>query len=606
MKLHNWMLALALTVCTAGSLPAEVPEKDRALIEGVLQRLMAVSEPPAGVAWPPVLEVREEDVVNAYATLKQDQEGKPPVPHIVFYRGLLDKVIEGKADRLAFIGGHELSHVLLGHCKLDSDKSKTAFMEVVFTREQELAADKRGMELALAAGYNYKASLGGVMRMLENDYSSFEGLSADHPSWKERMALLDPNQASLWKSMGAFENGSVFLLIEQYKPAASCFYEVTGQFPDCAEGWSNLGYALLMDYCDSLDADALRKLKVGQIVCGGFYRRSQQLESTLRGGNEDLWQEAVESLEMALKLNPKLTLARANLGIAYLVDPGGAKLDKASANLLQAAQLAEQDKSLDDLARAAVLVNAGVADLAGGQVAMGVSRMDKAEALGRSFAGRASLAPSEALVTALFYNRAEALDRSGKPAEALKMYDQYLGRANQSSAWWKLAHERYLTLCQSQKVKPREFSSAKSLVHFRPLTSVEVRPGVLVTLADPADRVPREASKVPVAGPSNLTDYHLPGVDVLATDKVMGIRLSGSEAPRLSLRESGLGSKESWLQVGMSKADLEKVLANQTYDFRQLDSPEVNYRFYRDLGLAVLVKQGKVAELMVVQLPSEM
>lgn len=606
MKLHDWMIALALTVCTTGALQADAPQKDRALVDAVMQRLMAVAEPPAGVAWPPVIEIREENVINAYATLRTEEGSKLPVPHIVFYRGLMDNVIEGKADRLAFIGGHELCHVVLGHCRLESEKDRTAFMEVVYTREQELAADKKGMETALAAGYNYKAALGGVMRMLERDYSSFEGLSADHPSWKERMALLDPKQGDLWRSMGAFENGAVFLLIEQYKPAASCYYEVTGQFPDCAEAWSNLGYALLMQYCDGLETEELRKLNVGQIVCGGFYRRSATLEGALRGGDEELWLEAVESLEQALKLNPKLTLARANLGIAYLVDPNGAKLDKASANLLEAARMAEQDKSLDDLALASVLVNAGVADLAGGQVSLSVARMDKAEAIGRSFAGRASLAPSEALVTGLLYNRAQALAKTDKPAEAIKMYEAYLARANQSSAWWKLAQESYVALCASQKVKPREFQSATAVTRFRPLTSVEVRPGLLVTLADPVERLPKEARKVPVAGPANLAAYHLPGVDMLASDKVMGIRLSGAEAPSLSLKESGLGSKDAALSIGMSKADLEKTLANQTYDFRQLDSPEVNYRFYRDLGLAVLVKQGKVEELMVVQLPAVM
>ncbi len=605
MNLRPWILALALSISVAS---AEVPEKDRPLVEGVMQRLMAVSKPPAGVAWPPVLEVREEDVVNAYATLKTQDGGKPPVPHIVFYRGLLNKVIENKADRLAFIGGHELSHLLLGHCKPENNQAKTAFLEVVYTRDQELAADKLGMELALKAGFNYQAALGSVGRMLEvgSSYSSFEGLSADHPSWKERMVFLDPTQSEFWKAMSAFENGAVFLLIEQYRPAASCYYEVTGQFPNCAEAWSNLGYALLMQYCDSLKADELRKLNVGHIVCGGFYRRSATLETALRGGDEELWVEAVECLEKAVAVNPKLTLARANLGIAWLVDPSGPKLDKASQYLLEAAKTAEKDKSLNDLALASVLVNAGVADLAGGQVSNSVARLDRAEALGRSFAGSANLAPSEALITALLYNRAQALAKGGKPKEAAKLFEQYLDRANQSSAWWKLAQEQYLALCQAQKLSPKQPKGPQAMVRYRPLTSVEVKPGTLVTLADLVEKVPKEARKVPVAGPANLAAYHLPGVDILATDKVMGIRLSGAEAPPLSLRESGLGSRESALRVGMTKQDLEKALADQTYDFRQLDSPEVNYRFYRNLGLAVLVKQGVVAELMVVQLPAEM
>ena len=67
-KLKNWMLALALSLCTAGGIAADPPQKDKALVDAVLQRLMAVSEPPTGVAWPPVIEIREEDVINAYAT----------------------------------------------------------------------------------------------------------------------------------------------------------------------------------------------------------------------------------------------------------------------------------------------------------------------------------------------------------------------------------------------------------------------------------------------------------------------------------------------------------------------------------------------------------
>jgi len=39
------------------------------------------------------------------------------------------------------------------------------------------------------------------------------------------------------------------------------------------------------------------------------------------------------------------------------------------------------------------------------------------------------------------------------------------------------------------------------------------------------------------------------------------------------------------------------------YDFRQLVDPELNYRFYSDMGVAVLVKSGRVVELVIGQVP---
>ncbi|MEW6279090.1 MAG: M48 family metalloprotease [Candidatus Eremiobacterota bacterium] len=591
--------------------PAEVPEADRPLVEGVFQRLLAVSEPPKGVAWPPVLEIIEEDKVNAYATLKDGPAGQ--VPHVVVYRGMLTRVVEGKPDRLAFIMGHEIGHVVLGHCKGEG-AGNTTFLETMHTRTQELEADTFGMKLALSAGFDYQGGLSSIRKMIDTglEYSSFEGLSSDHPSWKERMVYLDPKQSQIWKSMSAFENGAVFLLVEQYPPAAGCFYEVTTQFPECPEGWSNLGYALLMQYCDGLDAKDLKNLKVGQIVCGGFYRRSASLQGMLRGGDEDLWLEAVEALEKALQLNPKLTLARANLGIAYLVDPRGPKLDKASRYLIEAAMEAEKDESLDPLARAAVLVNAGVAELAGGQVNQAVSRLDAAEALGRSFAARRpGIPPSEALAMALLYNRAMVLAGSSageERAQALALLEEYLSKTNRSSAWWQLAHESYVDLCKAQNRAPRDLSARGSATAYRPVTSVQVD-GRLITLADPVDKLRKlgDVPAVPVPGGGGLTQLSYPhhGVDLLATDKLVGIRLKGPSAPALSLKEAGLGGQGAALKVGMSKQDLEQTLANQDYDFRQLDNPEVNYRFYRHLGLAVLVRQGAVQELMVVQLPSD-
>ena len=68
--------------------------------------------------------------------------------------------------------------------------------------------------------------------------------------------------------MSAFQNGFLFLELEQYLAARQCFQAVVAEFPDCYEAWANLGYAQLMQYCDGLDADDLRQFGIGQIVAG--------------------------------------------------------------------------------------------------------------------------------------------------------------------------------------------------------------------------------------------------------------------------------------------------------------------------------------------------
>src|SRR5207248_10198341 len=94
--------------------------------------------------------------------------------------------------------------------------------------------------------------------------------------------------------------------------------------------WVNLGHALLMQYCDGLETADLRQLDIGQVVACCFYARPQSLEVKIRGVNEPLWRKAVGALQQALKRNPDLVLARANLGLAYLVHPEGRDVKRAA------------------------------------------------------------------------------------------------------------------------------------------------------------------------------------------------------------------------------------------------------------------------------------
>ena len=589
-------------------------QQDR--VEAVGGRLLAaIKTHPAEYTWPPIIKVTTEiGEDNACAYVREDSDTGKKVSHMSVSPSLLIDIIKDNDDTLALVMGHELSHVLLKHVVLHPERDKTPYLGATFTRQQEYDADENGMKLALAAGYSFRLALAGPREFIRQglDYSSFEGSGFDHPSWKDRIAALDKDQAQLWRSMSAFDNGRYFLTTEQYGTAGQCFAGVVSDFPDCTEAWSNLGYSKLMQYCDGLETNDIRKMGIGQIVVGGFYQRPYSLQTILRGQNPQLWNQAVEALQHALKLNPKLTLAKSDLALAYLVAPDGKNTARASQLFQEAATLAAGDTTIDSYTRAAVLVNAGVSDIALGQLVAGRQKIDRGEQAMTALA-RPNRAAS-ALADAVLYNRALLLANSASApdqTEAMAEMEKYLHSASPASAWWPLAFERYTALCKANGSVPTTEASlrAAATVHLRPLSSLEIVPGKPLTISDPLRKVASalgEAAPVPLVSDTNLVQMNYPqyGVNVIATNIVLALCLSGPNAPELTVRGSGLGAEKTALRVGMTKAQLEEAIKEE-YQFTQIIDPEKNYRFYPNLGLAVLVHGGVVQEMIIVQVPRQ-
>ena len=194
-----------------------------------------------------------------------------------------------------------------------------------------------------------------------------------------------------------------------------------------------------MQYCDGLELDDLRRLDIGQIAVGAFYARPESLEVQVRGVDEKLWKEAVEALATALKLRPNLVLAKANLGVAYLVSPDGKDVNNARDHLHEAADKVISDGSLSPVVHMSVLINASVADLAAGRLESAERKLLRAADLGRRSAEALPQAQvSLSLFCALLYNRALTLARSPEEARrrgAVEVFEQYLKTANPSSTW---------------------------------------------------------------------------------------------------------------------------------------------------------------------------
>lgn len=587
---------------------AQIDPGNQQLAQQVFKKLLSVA-PQKSTDWPPVLIIEDKNDINAFASL-QKKNGKVQ-PVVVCYNGILQKVVDGDADRLAYILGHEIAHHVLGHPQIP--QAETAFLQTTFDRAQELEADREGMELATKAGYSFTGGLSAIRQMiaLGLDYSSFEGLSSDHPSWSDRIAMLDKDQANLWRSLSTFQNGVYFLAVQNYPVAQRAFRQVTKDFPDSYEAWANLGYALLMEYADSLDDSDLQHLDVGQIVMGGFYGRSKYLEGHVRGVNEQLWSDAVNALQKAIQLNPTLSLPSANLGVAYLLKPAGKDPAAAAKYLEESSRLASSDDSLDPIAHLAEETNLAVAYAADG---------DREKALKELAAVQQALDAIKSPATtsvynAVAYNRAFLLAQSSDNASrktAFDVLEKYLRTSDPSGMWWPSAYGKYSDLGKQFGLTPEPAAHVhKDLnLHFRPVTGLEFD-SQLVSLGDRISTTTTHWSIEPsvstVIPRTSLVRYDFSqlGISVMGTDQVLAIILTGKNAPGLPLQEAGIGNRVHQIRVGMRTAELDDLMQDADYDFRHLTDPEVNYRFYKDLGLAVLIRDQVVTEIVISQIPKQ-
>ncbi|MBX7168848.1 MAG: hypothetical protein K1X74_21105 [Pirellulales bacterium] len=614
--LAGWGLLLTIALgLTPGLARAEISAADKELAQRVFDRLVASATPVEGWAWPPKLNFLDTDEVQAYATL--DTTVDPIQPLVFVHRGILDKVIQGKEERLALLLGHELSHITCKHVK-GSNLEKTPLVEFAATREQEDEADIEGLKLAGRAGYSAKGCLDMFISFINAglEYSSFEALKFDHPSAKQRLAHIDEQQSEIWHAMAAFETGVQFLLFENYIAAERCFRQVTEDFPKCHEAWANLGYSRLMEYCDQFSEEDLKEFDLGPLVIGAFYQRpdSLQPESLRTGPDSDLWFDAVGALREALRLDPNSMLAAANLGIAYLVAPEGKDVGQAAKFLDLAAKLAGADESQPLLARAAVLANAGVTDLLEGQSEEGLARLQSAQTMQAAFAGDGTKEAISPIITAaITFHKAVLLSASAEAdqqQQALDLFEHYLSLMSTASAWWPMGYEHYTQLCKQlgKEPKPANSFTAKAENMLRPVSTLSLGNELVVGVSESLKKLK------PLLGEGQVIST-VPGttirrlrfdkykVTLLATDNVLGICLTDEQGPPLVLRPAGVATKQLELRIGMSKEQLDELLGAVPYDYRQLTDPDVNYRFYRQLGIAVRVKQGKVIELIVVQIP---
>lgn len=625
------VLIAAVLALTGTRLHAEVTDRHETAARTAFDRLVSQIDQPEGWdIWPPRLVIVDRNEVQALAYPAATDEGI--VPTVEVYTGLIERVADFDPDVLAFVIGHELGHLVYSHSQLSVERAKvyggvkisTAIMAA--GRDQELEADFFGMQLALKAGFSHQgiqqALKGMAKAQADNYYCSFEGLKTTHPSWDIRAKFLqkDEVQRELWRSMIAFRNGVLFLETENYVHAEFCFRKVVEEFPDCYEGWANLGYALLMQYADALDEENLRGFDIGHLAVGGFYRRPDSLSARVRGINENLWFEAVGAFRESLRIKDRLgidddlLLVKANLAVAYLIHPAGKRVGESEQYFSEVLELIEhprnQDK-LDPIVKASILVNAAAGRPLEESRAKGIR--EKLQQIVRQEPDSAQ--EIETLTAALGYSQAMHLSASQAKQEqssAHALLERYLATISPASSWWPIAYEEYGRICEmvgKTPKAPEEFNRL-GVSDWRTVTNIRLPDGLIVGLSQSADDLfPKLGDAdmvIPIIAGTNLKTrrYKDLGISILGSHEVLAIFLTSPTAPQITLSRPGVGGEKQQLSVGMTRRDLELLLGDEWHvEYTSIDDVDKIYHLYRDVGLAARFEKGHVAELVIVSVP---
>jgi len=573
--MRNTLLALLLCTPVWADNPADKT------CQAVFDRLIPYVEAPGGIGWPPKLTINESKEVNAFAYL--DMVSNTAQVHVC--RGYLDHHKGDLESALAFCLGHELSHLALSHCQPRSHKDPV-LLRHAFTRRQELDADKRGIQIALKAGFRFRDLAGHLKKLaIEDDhYDKYLGAGVDHPSWTDRVAELDKGQSEIWRSKSAFDSGVTLLSTMQFQRAAESFQEVVDDFPQCHEAWTNLSHAYLMAYVDTLKVDYLKRYNLGMLMYRDFYPHAKSLQMRLRAHSGQLHSLSMEAAKKSLEVQPEQVLAWTNLGVAHLVAPGGPQLEEGEKCFRNAIQLSQDDKGLNNRHVVSILNNLACLFMAQGK-----------EKKARDLLASARKANESKLDASILDYNTALLDLKSKDLSAKKRaiasLQSFLKVHSGQTIWAERAKDM---LVQSHAAVTKVVQKP---MNYRPVSQVgEVC--LLQTLEEVQDKLgPSEETP---CGPGVVRlRYPAKGLELYLQGDVFAIALISDQAPPVPIRPSGLGSHGWDLKVGDDIAPLYKKLADQQTTRQTMLRPGQYFTTYGSLGLSVRGEKGKVAEVLI-------
>lgn len=631
-KLHyNIVLIFCLFLFIEYNTFAYELDKYQTLVEEVGKKLItAIDEDTLNLKYKFSPKFNTEESLQAGCIAEIDRTKSEYI--ITITTGMLKNVVKENENRLAYILAHELSHITCRHLDkkyFEESEKVNESLQLAFQREDEFEADRVGFKLMVSVGYSHKGAIEvfKAMRDLYGDYSSIEAVGKDHPSWTDRLAQLDKEKENIWRAMSSFNVGVDLLHFEQYEAAAVCFGKVTSEFPDAYEAFNNLGYAYLMKYFDAFDSEDIKQFNVGQVIAGGFYRRPASLEDKVKGVNEELWWKAVGSLREAIRINPNLSLAKANLGIAYLLDPRQQSRGESQKFFEDALAQVESDNTIDPLQKAVIYINAGNLGAANFNFELTAKHLDKAsyyisiaEANTENNVNdnkNMSLAfgyDNAQLKEIISFNRylvntkgfSEVIDVK----DAADFLKQYLRSIDKSSIWWKYAYDLYTNLCQRSGQKVLRETELISSVVLKPIKQIELEGGTTLFLSQKMNVVNsmiKYSEKIPIVKERKIYKYIYEdfGFEIVSGDEVIMIVIKNvKHLKNFNLYFLDGKSLHNSHYIGLSLNKLKEVLSKKNLRTIYFDGSDgINYLFCYEYGAAFSIEKGKVNGITLVEPP---
>ena len=220
------------------------------------------------------------------------------------------------------------------------------------------------------------------------------------------------------------------------------------------------------------------------------------------------------------------------------------------------------------------------------------------------------------MTNAIRYNRGRmyAAGDAGQRQSAIEQLEAYLTSTSSASNWWPLAYEQYAKLCTQAGVDAKVENDLKVAANtqYRLVTGVALPDGATLTLNDPMPALEQtlgQGRSQDVVKTAHIRRLQYPalGLDLLAANRLVAIRLRGPKAPPLVIRASGPGGASHEVRPGMTVAELDALLGGDanTWDERYGANTQIVYRFYPRLGFGVRIGGDKIIEIIVAQIPIE-
>ncbi len=214
---------------------------------------------------------------------------------------------------LAAILGHELAHYYRRHTHANSfgKTAPGASADPEALRRIESEADHYSIFYCTLAGYPTARAFPAIVDKIYQ-YYQLPGQLAGYPSLAERKRAYEAVSQALAHKLVAFEAGRFLYAVQNYEGAALCFKDLLNDFPS-REMHNNLAVCRLQQVLHALPA---REHPFRYPVEFDSHTR---LRTLTRGELpvEPLLDEAIASLQQAIRMDPGYLPAQVNLACAY-------------------------------------------------------------------------------------------------------------------------------------------------------------------------------------------------------------------------------------------------------------------------------------------------